>query len=64
MTTTDLLPVPVLDGGQIAILAWEGLLRRDLTIRAKERILLAGAALIVLLMVTVIYNDISRLMRN
>ena len=60
----NLLPVPVLDGGQIAILAWEGLLRRDLTIRAKERILLAGAALIVLLMVTVIYNDISRLMRN
>jgi regulator of sigma E protease len=60
----NLMPVPVLDGGQIAILAWEGLIRRDLSIRAKERILLAGAALIVLLMVTVIYNDISRLMRN
>jgi regulator of sigma E protease len=59
----NLLPVPVLDGGQIAILAWEGLVRRDLSSRAKERILLAGAALIVLLMVTVIYNDISRLMR-
>jgi regulator of sigma E protease len=59
----NLLPVPVLDGGQIAILGWEGLIRRDLSIRAKERILLAGAALIVLLMVTVIYNDISRLMR-
>ncbi|HYN09392.1 MAG TPA: RIP metalloprotease RseP [Vicinamibacterales bacterium] len=59
----NLMPVPVLDGGQIAILAWEGLVRRDLSIRAKERILLAGAALIVLLMVTVIYNDISRLMR-
>ncbi len=59
----NLLPVPVLDGGQIAILAWEGLIRRDLSNRAKERILLAGAALIVLLMVTVIYNDISRLIR-
>jgi regulator of sigma E protease len=59
----NLMPVPVLDGGQIAILGWEGLIRRDLSIRAKERILLAGAALIVLLMVTVIYNDISRLMR-
>ena len=59
----NLLPVPVLDGGQIAILAWEGAARRDLSSRAKERILLAGAALIVLLMVTVIYNDISRLMR-
>jgi regulator of sigma E protease len=60
----NLLPVPVLDGGQIAILAWEGLVRRDLSNRAKERILLAGAALIVLMMVTAIYNDISRLMRN
>ena len=59
----NLMPVPVLDGGQIAILAWEGLIRRDLSVRAKERVLLAGAALIVLLMVTVIYNDISRLMR-
>jgi regulator of sigma E protease len=59
----NLLPVPILDGGQIAILAWEGAVRRDLSARSKERILLAGAALIVLLMVTVIYNDISRLMR-
>ena len=59
----NLLPVPVLDGGQIAILAVEGLARRDMSVRVKERILLAGAALIVLLMVTVIYNDIARLLR-
>jgi regulator of sigma E protease len=59
----NLLPVPVLDGGQIAILAVEGLARRDLSIRVKERILMVGAALIVLLMVTVIYNDIARLLR-
>ncbi len=59
----NLLPVPVLDGGQIAILAVEGLFRRDMSLKVKERILLAGAALIVLLMVTVIYNDIARLLR-
>jgi regulator of sigma E protease len=59
----NLMPVPVLDGGHIAILAVEGLARRDLSIRVKERILIAGAALIVLLMVTVIYNDIARLLR-
>jgi regulator of sigma E protease len=59
----NLMPVPVLDGGQIAILAAEGLARRDMSARVKERILLAGAALIVLLMVTVIYNDIARLLR-
>jgi regulator of sigma E protease len=59
----NLMPVPVLDGGHIAILAVEGVARRDLSMRVKERILMAGAALIVLLMVTVIYNDIARLLR-
>ena len=59
----NLLPVPVLDGGHIAILAVEGLARRDLSAAIKERILMAGAALIMLLMVTVIYNDIARLFR-
>ena len=59
----NLMPVPVLDGGHIAILAVEGLSRRDLSNRVKERILVAGAALMVLLMVTVIYNDIARLLR-
>ena len=59
----NLMPVPVLDGGHIAILAVEGLARRDLSIRMKERILVAGATVMVLLMVTVIYNDIARLMR-
>jgi regulator of sigma E protease len=59
----NLMPVPVLDGGHIAILAVEGLARRDLSVRVKERILMGGAAVIVLLMVTVIYNDVSRLLR-
>ena len=59
----NLMPVPVLDGGHIAILAVEGLARRDLSVRVKERILVAGATVMVLLMVTVIYNDIARLMR-
>jgi regulator of sigma E protease len=59
----NLMPVPVLDGGHIVILAVESLARRDFSMRVKERILMAGAALIVLLMVTVIYNDIARLLR-
>jgi regulator of sigma E protease len=59
----NLMPVPVLDGGHIAILAVEGIARRDLSLRVKERILTAGAIAIVLLMVTVIFNDVSRLLR-
>jgi regulator of sigma E protease len=34
----NLLPVPVLDGGHIAILALEGVARRDLSVRVKERV--------------------------
>ncbi len=59
----NLMPIPVLDGGHIAILALEGVSRRDFSIKVKERILFAGFALIMLLMVTVIYNDVARLLR-
>ena len=59
----NLMPVPVLDGGHIAILAVEGLARRDLSLRVKERILTVGAVMVVLLMVTVIFNDVARLLR-
>jgi len=56
----NLMPVPVLDGGHIAILALEGLSRRDFSIRVKEKMLLAGFVLLLMLMVTVIYNDLTR----
>jgi regulator of sigma E protease len=59
----NLMPVPVMDGGQIAILALEGVSRREMSGRLKERILLAGAAFVVLLMATVIYNDVMRLVK-
>ncbi len=56
----NLMPIPVLDGGHIAILAVEGLSRRDFSIKVKEKMLLAGFVLLVTLMVTVIYNDLTR----
>ena len=59
----NLMPIPILDGGHIAILAMEGVARREFSIKVKERILFAGFALIMLLMVTVIYNDVARLFR-
>jgi regulator of sigma E protease len=57
----NLMPVPVLDGGHIAILAMEGLSRRDFSMRVKEKMLLAGFVLLLTLMVTVIYNDLMRI---
>jgi regulator of sigma E protease len=57
----NLMPIPVLDGGHIAIMALEGIARRDFSIRAKERLLLAGFVVLMALMVTVIYNDLARI---
>ncbi len=57
----NLLPIPVLDGGHILIMALEGVSRRDFSVRVKERMLLAGFAVLMMLMVAVIYNDLTRI---
>jgi regulator of sigma E protease len=57
----NLLPIPVLDGGHIFIMALEGAARRDFSIRVKEKMLLAGFVVLMMLMVTVIYNDLTRI---
>jgi regulator of sigma E protease len=56
----NLMPIPVLDGGHIAILAMEGVSRRDFSLKVKEKMLMAGFVLLLMLMVTVIYNDLTR----
>ncbi len=53
----NLLPIPVLDGGHIMILMIEGTARRDLSIRAKERIQQFGLAVLAALMIVVLCND-------
>jgi regulator of sigma E protease len=57
----NLLPIPVLDGGHIFIMAVEGLVRRDLSLKMKERLMLAGFLVLMVLMVTVMYNDLARI---
>ena len=52
--------IPVLDGGHIFILAMEGVSRRDFSLQIKERMMFVGFALLMTLMVTVIYNDLTR----
>jgi regulator of sigma E protease len=56
----NLLPIPVLDGGQVFVLLVESLIRRDLSLRLKEAINMVGLAFIVLLMVTVLFFDAQR----
>ena len=57
----NLMPIPVLDGGHITIMALEGLARRDFSKAVKEKMILGGLAVLMLLMVTVIYNDLTRI---
>lgn len=57
----NLLPIPILDGGHIFIMGMEGVARRDFSMRVKERMLLAGFVVLMMLMVTVIYNDLTRI---
>lgn len=60
----NLLPIPLLDGGQIAVLGIEAVLAAfgmTLSMAIKEKIQLAGLGFILLLMVVVFYFDISRI---
>jgi regulator of sigma E protease len=57
----NLMPVPVLDGGHILIMGLETVARRDFSIQAKEKMFLAGFVALMALMVTVIYNDLTRI---
>ena len=57
----NLMPIPVLDGGHILIMGLETIARRDFSIQVKEKMFLAGFVLLMALMVTVIYNDLTRI---
>jgi regulator of sigma E protease len=56
----NLLPIPVLDGGSILMLFIEITMRRDLSITVKETVFKVGFVCIMMLVLFVIYNDISR----
>lgn len=56
----NLFPIPPLDGGHLFTLIVEGILRRDLSLAIKERVMQAGLILLLLFMGTVIYFDISK----
>lgn len=57
----NLLPIPVLDGGQLVFFVAEAIRRKPLSLRVREAAQWVGVAFLALLMITVFYNDISRL---
>jgi regulator of sigma E protease len=60
----NLLPIPILDGGQIVLNVAETIKGSAFSTRTRERILKGGLLLIGLLFVTVMFNDISRNMQS
>lgn len=58
----NLLPIPVFDGGQIFVLALEGLFRRDFSPRVRQIWMQIGFAIFIFLIVFIILNDIVKRM--
>jgi regulator of sigma E protease len=56
----NLLPIPILDGGNILLLAIEGGLRRDLSMTFKERYVQVGLVFLLVLFAIVMYHDVLR----
>jgi len=56
----NLLPIPILDGGNILLLGVEGIMRRDLSLRFKERFVQVGLVFLLVIFAIVMYNDILR----
>lgn len=61
LAVINLLPIPALDGGHFFFLLWEGITRRRISYKVQERLTQAGFALLMVLMVFVIYNDLLNL---
>ena len=56
----NLLPIPVLDGGHLFLLTLESIVRRDFSLRVKERILQVGFVMILALLAVVLYTDVAK----
>jgi regulator of sigma E protease len=57
----NLLPIPILDGGILALLLIESLIRQDISIRLKEKFVQVGFVFLILLMGLVVFNDLSKI---
>lgn len=57
----NLLPIPILDGGMILFLLIESVMRRDMNEKLKERVYQTAFVFFILLMVFVLFNDLSKI---
>ena len=57
----NILPIPVLDGGHLVFLAYEGITRREPSLRVRMAVQQVGMVLLLIFMAFVIFNDAMRL---
>ncbi len=60
LAVLNLLPIPVLDGGQALLIAIEGVKRSPLSIRTRDIVQQIGVTVMVMLMGLAFWNDLSR----
>jgi regulator of sigma E protease len=60
LAVLNLLPIPVLDGGQALLIAIEGVKRSPLSLRTREVVQQIGVTVMVMLMGLAFWNDLSR----
>ena len=61
LAVMNILPIPVLDGGHVLILIIEGIVGREIPLKAKEIIMTIGFVMVLALMAFVILNDVVKL---
>jgi regulator of sigma E protease len=61
LAVLNLMPIGPLDGGHIILLVIEGGIRRDLSLRFKERFVTVSVVFLLLVFAVVMYNDVLRL---
>ena len=59
----NILPIPGLDGGHVLIALIEGIIRRDIPLKVKMGIQQAGLLILLMLFITIMVNDIQRLIQ-
>ncbi len=64
LAVLNLLPIPVLDGGQFVFLLGEAVRRKPLPLKLRERLTVAGLAIVGALMVFALWNDLTRLVKQ
>ena len=60
LAVLNLLPIPVLDGGQLTLLAVEAIRGKPLPEKVENFIYTGGAVLVMMLMIFAVFNDVSR----